>query len=71
MLLVLILGIISRFNPEEKAIFFGLACLVVLVSVGIISALEYVKQSVARDHSLTDLSDDELREQLAKQGEKS
>lgn len=70
-LLVLILGIISRFNPDEKAIFFGLACLVVLVSVGIISALEYVKQSVARDHSLTDLSDDELKEQLAKQGEKS
>ena len=70
-LLVLILGIVSRFNPDEKAVFFGLACLVVMIAVVIICALEYIKQSVARDNSLADLSDDELQEHLAKQGEKS
>ena len=70
-LLVLILGIVSRFNPHEKAIFFGLACLVVLIAVVIICTLEYIKQSVARDNSLADLSDDELKQQLAKQGSKS
>lgn len=70
-LLVLILGIVSRFNPDEKAVFFGLACLVVMIAVVIICALEYIKQSIARDNSLADLSDDELQEQLAKQGEKS
>ena len=43
----------------------------VMIAVVIICALEYIKQSVARDNSLADLSDDELQEQLAKQGEKS
>ena len=62
--LVVALGIYSRINPEEKAIIFGLACLVTLISVGVICSLEYVKQSIAHDSRLADLSDEEIQEHL-------
>nr|WP_282439157.1 YhgE/Pip domain-containing protein [Corynebacterium kefirresidentii] len=67
--LVVALGIYSRINPGEKAIIFGLACLVTLIAVGVICSLEYVKQSIAHDNRLADLSDEEIQEHLEHQQE--
>ena len=67
--LIVALGIYSRINPEEKAIIFGLACLVTLIAVGVICSLEYVKQSIAHDTRLADLSDEEIQEHLENQQE--
>ncbi|MGO3087257.1 MAG: YhgE/Pip family protein [Corynebacterium flavescens] len=66
-LLLLILGAASYFNEEEKAIFFGLACLVTLLAVGIICFIEYINQSLARTGHLAELSEDQLREHLHEQ----
>ena len=67
--LVVALGIYSRINPGEKAIIFGLACLATLIAVGVICSLEYVKQSIAHDNRLADLSDEEIQEHLEHQQE--
>ncbi|MCZ9307924.1 YhgE/Pip domain-containing protein [Corynebacterium sp. c8Ua_181] len=69
LVLIVALGIYSRINPGEKAIIFGLACLVTLIAVGVICSLEYIKQSIAHDNRLADLSDEEIQEHLEHQRE--
>ena len=66
-LLLLALGAASYFNPDEKAVFFGLACLVTLIAVAVICFIEYIKQSLAQTGRLAELSEVELREQLREQ----
>ena len=46
-----------------------MACLVTLIAVGVICSLEYVKQSIAHDNRLADLSDEEIQEHLVHQQE--
>ncbi|WP_448855111.1 YhgE/Pip family protein [Corynebacterium camporealensis] len=65
--LLLGLGIFAQIRPEEKALAFGLACLVTLITIGVIAFLEYIKQSLANDERLADLSEDELSEHLKQQ----
>ncbi|MDK8476558.1 MULTISPECIES: YhgE/Pip domain-containing protein [unclassified Corynebacterium] len=65
--LVLALVICSRFMPDQKAILFGIACLVALIAVAVICSLEYVKQSIAHDNRLADLSDEEIQQHLEHQ----
>ena len=65
--LVLALVICSRFMQDQKAIFFGIACLVALIAVAVICSLEYVKQSIAHDNRLADLSDEEIQQHLEHQ----
>lgn len=65
--LLLVLGVASYFNPEEKAIYFGLASLVTLVAVAVICFIEYIKQSLAQTGQLSELSKSELREHLREQ----
>ncbi|MDN6510662.1 MAG: YhgE/Pip domain-containing protein [Corynebacterium sp.] len=67
---VVALCVLSRVYSGEKAVIFGLACLWGLIIVGVIAALEYVKQSFAHVQELTDLSEEELREAAAAQAER-
>ncbi|MFI5505246.1 phage infection protein [Corynebacterium kutscheri] len=62
---VVILGVLSRIYPNEKVIFFALACLSTLIVVTIICGLEYIKQSINRDQRLSELSAEELEQQLS------
>ncbi|MGJ0183777.1 YhgE/Pip domain-containing protein [Corynebacterium glyciniphilum] len=59
---VLILCVLARIYTDEKALLFGLLCLWGLLIVGIIAALEYVRQSFAHVQELTDLSEEQLQE---------
>ena len=59
---IVVLCVLARFYPDEKAVLFGIMCLWCLLVVGFIAALEYVKESVARVQELSDLSEDELKE---------
>ncbi|AIN82570.1 MULTISPECIES: YhgE/Pip domain-containing protein [Corynebacterium] len=58
---LVILGILARNYPDQKALFFGLACLFVLLCLAYIAVREYVKQSVIHAQELSELSEEELR----------
>ncbi|MDN6707380.1 YhgE/Pip domain-containing protein [Corynebacterium glyciniphilum] len=59
---IVILCVLARIYTDEKALIFGLVCLWCLLIVGVIAALEYVKQSFAHVQELSDLSEEELQE---------
>ncbi|QRJ59193.1 YhgE/Pip domain-containing protein [Corynebacterium macginleyi] len=69
--LLFALVILSRLIPDQKAIFFGIACLVALLAVAVICSLEYVKQSIAHDTRLAALSDEEIQQHLDHQRQNS
>lgn len=58
---LVVLGILAKQFPDQKALFFGLACLFILVCVGYVAVREYVKQSVMNARRLSELSEEDLR----------
>lgn len=58
---LVILGILARLYPDQKALFFGLACLFVLLCVGYIAVREYVGQSISYAQRLGDMPKEDLQ----------
>lgn len=65
---VLLLGVIARFVTDQKALVFGIMCLWMLLVVGFIAGLEYVKRSFAHAQELSELPEKELQEAVIAQG---
>nr|WP_268876471.1 YhgE/Pip domain-containing protein [Corynebacterium yudongzhengii] len=61
------LMIASRFFPAEKALIFGLGCLVTLLAVATICLMEFRKKQLEHAQGLTELSDAEIKRELAAQ----
>ncbi|HIW90820.1 MAG TPA: YhgE/Pip domain-containing protein [Candidatus Corynebacterium avicola] len=60
-----VLGIIARFTSTQKAMIFGIVCLWMLLVVGFILVLYYVKRSYANAHELAELPESELQTAVA------
>lgn len=59
---VIVLGVLTRILPDQKALLFGLLCLWLLLSVGSVAVLEYMRQSFSRAQELADLPTTQLRD---------
>lgn len=64
---LVVLGVLAKNYPDQKALFFGLASLFVLLCLAYAGGREYVKQSVIQARELSELSEDDLRAHMAHQ----
>jgi uncharacterized alkaline shock family protein YloU len=61
---VLVLGVLARVIDDQKALFFGLVSLWLLLTVAVIAGLEYMRQSFARARELSELPTADLQDAL-------
>jgi putative membrane protein len=61
---VVVIVVLARVLPEHKALLFGVLCLLILLAVAAVAALEYVRQSFVRAQELSELPADELESAL-------
>lgn len=58
---VLVLGVLARVHPDQKAVIFGVVCLWILLVITLIAMLDYVKNSFGQAQELMDLPEEKLR----------